>query len=337
MSRHNNKNIKDRLGLVLGRRLLLGLLGSMFLASPLAAQQSYPNRPIRIVVGFPAGSSSDVAARVAGQKISDILKTPVVIENRPGGSSDVAAKYVASADPDGYTLYLSTVANVINFASKGQASVDIATSMTPLGQIGEVPNILVVHPSVDAKTVGDVIRLAKAKPGDLTYASAGSGSALHMAAELFSAMADVRMLHIPYQGSAAAMSDLLSGRTSIMFAPASTVLELIKTGKLRAIASTGSKRSDSTPDLPTISEEGLKGFESSVWFGLMSPNGLPKDVSETLEKAVLEASKSSDVKAQFAPLGIDAIPHNRADFTAYIRAEADKWAKVIQNNGLKLN
>ena len=242
---------------------LFAAAGAATAVMPAAAQQSYPNRPIHIIVGFQAGSSSDVAARVVGQKLNEILKTMVVVENRPGGSSDVAAKAVAAATPDGYTLYLATVANSINFAAKGRTTTDVSSELIPLAQIGEVPNILVVNPDVQARTISDVIRLAKEKPGELAYASAGSGSALHMAAELFSTMTGVRLLHVPYQGSAAAMADLLTGRTSLMFAPASTVMEFIKSGKLRAIASATAKRLASAPDLPTAAEQGA--HQSTNW------------------------------------------------------------------------
>jgi tripartite-type tricarboxylate transporter receptor subunit TctC len=316
---------------------LLAAAGSTAAVVPGVAQQNYPNRPIRIIVGFQAGSSSDVAARVVSQKLSEIFKSAVVVENRPGASSDVAAKAVAAAAADGYTLYLATVANTINFASKGQAATDVASRLMPLAQIGEVPNILVVNPGVQARTVADVIRLAKEKPGELPYASVGSGSALHMAAELFSTMTEVRLLHVPYQGSAAAMADLLTGRTALMFAPASTVLEFVKSGKLRAIASATSKRMASLPELPTAAEQGLPGFESSVWFGILAPRGLPEPIAKTLETAILQATASPDVIAQFRTQSIDVIQRGQADFTAYIKAENEKWSKVIQVRGLKLD
>lgn len=302
-----------------------------------AQSQNYPDRPIRILVGFQAGSSSDVAARVIAQKLGDLLKTPVVVENRPGASSDVAAKAVAASAPDGYTLYLATVANTINSASKGAAATDITTALMPIAQIGEVPNILVVNPDVPARTVADVIRLAKEKPGELTYASTGSGSALHMAAELFSNMAGVSLLHVPYQGSAAAMPDLLTGRTSIMFAPASTVVSFLQSGKLRAIASATQKRIAGMPDLPTASEQGLPGFESSVWFGIVAPAGLPDAIAGKLEQAILQAAASPDVIEQFKPQGIEVIARDRAAFTNYVKAENAKWSKVITDRGLKLN
>lgn len=316
---------------------LLTAAGLATAASPGAAQQNYPNRPIRIIVGFQAGSSSDVAARVVSQKLSEILKSAVIVENRPGASSDIAAKAVAAATPDGYTLYLATVANTINFAAKGQAATDIASKLMPLAQIGEVPNILVVSPDVQARTVADVIRLAKEKPGELPYASVGNGSALHMAAELFSTMTGVRLLHVPYQGSSAAMADLLTGRTSLMFAPASTVLGFVKSGKLRAIASATNKRMASLPELPTAAEQGLPGFESSVWFGILAPRGLQEPIAKTLETAILQATASPDVIERFRTQTIDVIQRGQVDFTAYIKAENEKWTKVIAVRGLKLD
>ena len=316
---------------------LFAAAGAATAVMPAAAQQSYPNRPIHIIVGFQAGSSSDVAARVVGQKLNEILKTMVVVENRPGGSSDVAAKAVAAATPDGYTLYLATVANSINFAAKGRTTTDVSSELIPLAQIGEVPNILVVNPDVQARTISDVIRLAKEKPGELAYASAGSGSALHMAAELFSTMTGVRLLHVPYQGSAAAMADLLTGRTSLMFAPASTVMEFIKSGKLRAIASATTKRLASAPYLPTAAEQGVPDFKSSVWFGILAPRGLPDPIEKILETAILQATASPDVSAQFNRQSIEVIQRNQTDFTLYIKAENQKWSKVIQTRGLKLD
>jgi tripartite-type tricarboxylate transporter receptor subunit TctC len=321
------------------RKLLLGILmaGLTGFSTTAIAQQSFPDRPIRIIVGFKAASSSDVAARVVGQKLAEILHTSIVVENKPGASSEVGAKYVIASAPDGYTLYLCTVANSINFAAKSSAFTDISSAMTSIAQIGEVPNILVVNPSLDVHTVSDVIRLAKAKPGQLSYASAGSGTALHMAGELFSSLAGVQLLHVPYQGSAAAMPDLLAGRTSLMFAPASTVINLVKAGKLRAIASTGLHRAAIMPDLPTVAEQGLPGFESSVWFGLLGPKGLPPEIAKKLETSVLAAAASTDVKEKFAVQGIDVIPRGQSDFNKYIKAEDEKWGKVIKDRNLHLN
>ena len=306
-------------------------------AAPARAADAFPDRPIKIVVGFTAGSSSDVSARIIAAKIAEDMKASVLVENKPGASSEIGARYVASAAPDGYTLYLGTVANCINYAAKSDGFTDLASGLEPIAEFGEVPLILVATPSLAAHSVKDVIKLAKEKPGELSYASAGSGTALHMAGELFSAMAGVQLLHVPYQGSARAMPDLLAGRTKIMFAPASTVVALIQEGKLRAIASTGLHRAAIMPDLPTLNEQGLPGFESSVWAGLLGPKGLPPAVAKKLEKAILSAASDPAVKAQFTKIGFDVTARNQADFTAYIKAENKKWGKVIADRQLKLH
>ncbi|HEY0224439.1 MAG TPA: tripartite tricarboxylate transporter substrate binding protein [Pseudolabrys sp.] len=320
------------------KKLLAGILVlGLTIAASAAVAQTFPDRPIRIIVGFRPASASDVAARLVGQKLGEILKVSVIVENKPGASSEVGARYVATSPPDGYTLYLGTVANSINYAAKSDSYIDLSTGLAPIAEIGEVPNVLVVTPSLDAHNVADIIRLAKAKPGELTYASAGPGTALHMAAELFSSRTGVQMLHVPYQGSAAAMPDLLEGRTSLMFVPASTVVDLVKAGKLRAIAATGLHRLELMPDLPTVAEQGLPGFESSVWSGLLAPNGLPPEVAKKLETAILAAAASPDMKDKFAIQGIDVIGRGQTEFAAYIKAENEKWSKVIKDRGLKLD
>jgi len=286
--------------------MMVCLVNSLLAVSEVCSQTAYPIKPIKIIVGFAPGSSSDVAARVVGDKLGQILGQSVIVENRPGGSSSVAAKQVSLSPPDGYTLFLCTVANVINTVAKGSSEVDIYKDLSAVSMIGSVPNMLVVHPSLGANTVNELTQLLKAKPGEIAYASAGNGTALHMAAMLFSMMADVKMIHVPYQGSNAAMSDLLAGRTTVMFVPASTVMQYVNTGKLKALASTGLKRTFVAPDIPTLNELGLAGFESTVWFGLMSPLGTPEAIEKTLNKAIDLAIQSPEVQKQFKTLGIDS-------------------------------
>jgi len=312
------------------------LANSLLAVSEVCAQTTYPIKPIKIIVGFAPGSSSDVAARVVGDKLGQILGQSVIVENKPGGSSNVAAKQVTVSPPDGYTLYLSTVANVINTVAKGSSEVDLSKDLSAVSMIGSVPNILVVHPSLGVNNVNELTQLLKAKPGEIAYASAGNGTALHMAAMLFSMMADVKMIHVPYQGSNAAMSDLLAGRTTVMFVPASTVMQYVNTGKLKALASTGLKRTFVAPDIPTLNEQGLVGFESTVWFGLMSPLGTPEAIERTLNKAIELAIQSPEVQTQFKALGIDSTYLNNKEFLAYIKSENDKWAKVIKSSNIKL-
>jgi tripartite-type tricarboxylate transporter receptor subunit TctC len=316
--------------------MMVFLVNSMLAVSEVCSQTAYPIKPIKIIVGFAPGSSSDVAARVVGDKLGQILGQSVIVENRPGGSSSVAAKQVSLSPPDGYTLFLCTVANVINTVAKGSSEVDLYKDLSAVSMIGSVPNMLVVHPSLGANTVNELTQLLKAKPGEIAYASAGNGTALHMAAMLFSMMADVKMIHVPYQGSNAAVSDLLAGRTTVMFVPASTVMQYVNTGKLKALASTGLKRTFVAPDIPTLNEQGLAGFESTVWFGLMSPLGTPEAIEKTLNKAIDLAILSPEVQTQFKTLGIDSTYLNNKDFLAYIKIENDKWAKVIKSSNIKL-
>jgi len=316
--------------------MMVFLVNSMLAVSEVCSQTAYPIKPIKIIVGFAPGSSSDVAARVVGDKLGQILGQSVIVENRPGGSSSVAAKQVSLSPPDGYTLFLCTVANVINTVAKGSSEVDLYKDLSAVSMIGSVPNMLVVHPSLGANTVNELTQLLKAKPGEIAYASAGNGTALHMAAMLFSMMADVKMIHVPYQGSNAAMSDLLAGRTTVMFVPASTVMQYVNTGKLKALASTGLKRTFVAPDIPTLNEQGLAGFESTVWFGLMSPLGTPEAIEKTLNKVIDLAILSPEVQTQFKTLGIDSTYLNNKDFLAYIKIENDKWAKVIKSSNIKL-
>ena len=316
--------------------MMIFTVNALLAVSEANAQTTYPMKPIKIIVGFAPGSSSDVAARVIGDKLGQILGQSVIVENKPGGSSNIAAKQVTLSPPDGYTLYLSTVANVINTAAKGSSEVDLSKDLSAVSMIGSVPNILVVHPALGVNTVNELTQLLKAKPGEIAYASAGNGTALHMAAMLFSMMADVKMIHVPYQGSNAAMSDLLAGRTTVMFVPASTVMQYVNTGKLKALASTGLKRTFVAPDTPTLNEQGLAGFESTVWFGLMSPLGTPEAIEKTLNKAIELAIQSSEVQSQFKALGIDSAYLNNKEFLTYIKSENDKWAKVIKSSNLKL-
>lgn len=316
--------------------LMVFLVNSLLAVSESSAQPAFPTKPIKIIVGFAPGSSSDVAARVVGDKLGQILGQSVIVENKPGGSSNVAAKQVSLSPPDGYTLYLGTIANVINTVAKGSSEVDLSKDLSAVSMIGSVPNILVVHPSLGVNTVNELTQLLKAKPGEIAYASAGNGTALHMAAMLFSMMADVKMIHVPYQGSNAAMSDLLAGRTTVMFVPASTVMQYVNTGKLKALASTGLKRTFVAPDIQTLNEQGLVGFESTVWFGLMSPLGTPEAIEKTLNKAIDLAIQSPEVQGQFKALGIESTYLNNKDFLAYIKSENDKWAKVIKSSNIKL-
>ena len=299
-----------------------------------AADANYPSKPVKVLVGFSAGSATDVAARAVSEAMSRRLGQPFVIDNKPGAASEIAAKAAATAPPDGHTLLIATIANTINRGFPNSTSTDLAKDLVPVTMIGSVPNLLVVTPSLGVSSVDELIRAAKAKPAEITFASSGNGTSPHLSAELFSSMAGVKMVHIPYKGSTPAVTDLMAGHVQVMFSPASTVLPYIKAGKLRALASTGAKRTDVAPDLPTIGELGLKGFETTVWFGIVVPPRTPPDIVAKIQSAAHEALDSPQVQALFRAQGIDPVKSTPQEFARLIETETGKWAKVIRSVGI---
>jgi tripartite-type tricarboxylate transporter receptor subunit TctC len=297
------------------------------------ASADYPERPVRVVVGFSPGASSDVAARIVAEELSRSLGQRFFVENRPGASSNTAAASVAQADADGYTLFLGSVANAINVSLK-PSSVDLRKDLKAIALLCALPSILVVHPSVKANTVKGLIALAKAEPGKLNYGSAGPGTAPHLSGELFKAMAGIDMVHVPYTGTAQAAQDLIAGRLHLMFSPASTALPHIEAGNLRALAWTTSSRGPSLPDLPTVAESGLPGFETSLWFGLLAPVATPDPVRDRLAEAVSRAVKSEAVIKSFRAQGIEPLDGGPSAFAKYIAEETARWADVVVKAGL---
>jgi tripartite-type tricarboxylate transporter receptor subunit TctC len=311
------------------------LAGLMFLPSTSAGQDAYPARPVHFIVGLAAGSSTDVTARVIANKMTQILGQQFVVENRPGASGNIAAGFVANAPKDGYTLLLGSVATAINVSLFHNQSFDLVRDFEPVTLLATVSNILLVHRSLGVHNLDELIALAKAKPGEIFYASSGIGTSSHLSAEMFNSMANVRLVHVPYQGSSQAMSDFIAGRTSVIFTPAPTAVSLMKMENVVALASTQLKRAGIAPDLPTIDELGLKGFDTGTWYGLYSPKGAPKQVIATLSHAANEALRSEDVLTAFKPQGIDALGGTPEQFGSYLHSEIDKWADVVQKEGLK--
>jgi tripartite-type tricarboxylate transporter receptor subunit TctC len=308
-------------------------------AAALAALPSladdYPTRPIRVVVGFSAGSGADISARVVGQRMGQILGQQIVVENKTGAGSSLAAEQVARAPKDGYTLLMATIANVINAVVNPNLSFDFRKDFAPVVRLTTTPNILVVHPSVGVKSVKELIDLAKAKPDQLSFASSGVATGTHLAAELFKVMTGVKMVHVPYAGSPQAVTDLLAGRVQVFFSPASTVLQHVREGKLVALASTEAKRAAMAPDLPTMAEAGLPGFETGLWFGLVAPVGTPKEIIDKLARAGNEALKADEVGKALAPQGIDLVGGSPEEFARYLDGEMKRWATVAEAAGLK--
>jgi tripartite-type tricarboxylate transporter receptor subunit TctC len=307
------------------------------LASSAQAQATYPNRPVKVVIGFPPGTAADVIARILSQKLTQILGQQFVVENRPGASSTIGTEMVVRSANNGYTLLLGSVANTINASLLKDLPFNFAADLAPVSLVASAPNILAVHPSLPVHNVQQLIVLAKSKPGEIFYASSGNGTAPHLSGELFNLMTGTKLAHIPYKGSSEAVADLLAGRVAVTFSPASTVLPHIKAGTLRALASTGARRATAAPDLPTVAESGFPGFETAVWFGLLAPASTPGDIIERLASAVAEARTAEDVKAQFATQGIDPMTGGPKEFAAYIRSETEKWAKVVQASGARVD
>lgn len=316
------------------RRMLVALAASALVAAaPAQAQTAYPSRPIHLIVGFAAGGPTDVLARLIGNKLSEILGQQVVVENRTGASGNIATQSVVRAANDGYTILMGSNSNAVNESLFKNLLFKFAEDLVPVAPLAEAPTVLVVHPSLEVKSVKDLITLAKSKPGQIMYATAGKGTTTHLAGELFNLMAGVQLTPVPYKGSGETTRDLLTGQIKVMFSPVPPVLALIQDGRVRGIASTGLQRPGILPALPTVAESGLDGFDMRMWFGLMAPNGTPEDIVDTLSRAASEALKSDAIKTGFAKQGYDPLPGTRQEFGKFIRDEIDKWGKVVATFG----
>lgn len=311
------------------------LAAALLCVAPGATAQSYPVKSIRVISGFPPGSGADITARIIGARLSDALGQQVVVDNRPGAGSNIAAEIAAKSPADGYTLFIGTVANTINATLYSKLPFDFARDFAPVALTTAAPNVLVVHPSVPAKSVKELIALARSRPGQLNFASAGTGTAPHLSGELFNAMAGVRMVHIPYKGSPPAVTDLLAGEVALMFSPSSTVLPHVKTGRLRALAVSTATRLPSLPELPTVAESGLKGYETITWFGFVAPARTPPAVVARLNAEIVKVLALPEVRNLFASQGIETLGGTPEQFAEYIREEIAKWAKVIRLSGAR--
>ena len=316
-------------------RFLLGLLVILGLPAPVAAEGDYPSRPVKIVVGFGPGSAADLTARVLAQRLSKTMGQQFIVENKPGGGSTVAAEQVARGPKDGYTLFMGTVANVINGVMQPNLNFDFAKDFAPVVYTTSSPNILVVHPSTGVSNVKELIALLKAKPEQIFYGSSGVGTSPHLSGELFNMMAGTKMVHVPYSGSAQAVTDLLAGRTQVMFSPASTVLQYVAAGQLKALASSERTRASAAPDLPTVAEAGLPGFDTSVWFGVVGPTGVSREVVDKLSASIGEALKNDEVTKPLQTAGLDIKGGTPEDFIVFISGETKKWTEVVTSAGLR--
>ena len=311
----------------------LSLLGKTLFAM----DDDYPNKPIRLVVGFPSGSSADVTARITSKKAGEILGQNIVVENKPGASSNIATETVVRSQGDGYTLFLGSVANTINSGMGKNLPFNFSTDLSPVVLLTSLPNILVVHPSIGVSSVQELISLAQKKPYELNYASSGNGTSPHLSGELFNQIANVKLSHVPYKGSSQAITDVLSGLVPIMFSPASTALPYLSNGSLKALAVTSGKRSSIVPKLPTLSESGLSNYDTSVWFGILAPVSISKKNLDKINLSFNQALQSQEVKGLLLTQGMDAIGGSKEEMAKYISQETDKWSKLIKSAGVTMD
>ena len=316
---------------------ILFLLAACTSGTALAQTAAYPTKPIRIVVPFAPGGATDIVGRAVGQKLTEAFGQPVLVDNRPGAGGNIGSELVARSAPDGYTLLIAGVGpNAINPSLYAKIGYDPIADFTPVTLVAMVANLLVLHPSVPARTVKDVVALAKARPGKLTQASSSNGSAGHLAGEMLKVMAGIDMLLVPYKGSAPALVDLIAGQVDLMFDNMPACLPHVKSGRLRAVATTNAKRTPVLPDLPTVEESGYPGFEAGSWFGVMGPGRMSPEIVSRLSGVILKSLTAADMRERLSGQGAEPVGGPPEQFAAHVRAEVAKWAKVIKAANIRL-
>ncbi len=299
------------------------------------AQAGFPARPIRIVSIFAPGGGNDGICRAVAAKMSENLRQQVIVENRPGANGIIGTELVARAAPDGYTITLIPSGHAVNASLVAKLPFDSIRDFTPLSLAGSSPMVLALHPSVPAKSVRDLIAVAKARPGQLTYVSAGIGASGHLAGALFETMTDTRMLHIPYKGMALAVSDLIGGQVTLSFGTSLSMVQHVRSGRLRALATTGAVRSPALPELPTVAEAGVPGYEASLWYGFVGPARLPPEIAQRLSAEIAAAVNAPDVRERLAHQGVDARASSADEFGRLMVTDLDRWAAVVKRVGIK--
>jgi tripartite-type tricarboxylate transporter receptor subunit TctC len=313
------------------------LVAVITVALPATAQQ-YPARPIRMIIGFPPGGGTDIVGRIVGQRLSEVLGQQILPDNRGGASGQIAAELTAKAPPDGYTVMMAHIAAISILPSLyPKMPYDAARDFAPITLVAIGPNLLVVHPSVPVKNVKELVAFAKARPGQLHYASPGAGTVQHLAAELFKLQAKVDMLHVPYKGSGQSIVDLIAGHVHLNFDSVPPVLPHVRSGRLRALAVTSEKRFSILPDIPTVTEGGVPGFDMSTWWGLVAPAAVSKDIIARLQAETVKVLREPGVKEKIAFAGADTVGNTAAEFAAYIRSERAKYARIVKDANIKLD
>lgn len=322
------------------RRTAVSAAALALLACGLAAAsgswaQAYPAKPVRLVVAFPAGGGIDTVTRLLAPKLTEALGQPMVIENRAGASGNIGTDYVAKSAPDGYTVLMAYASHASNAALFEKLPYDTVRDFQPVSMIGAVPHVILVNPSLPVKTVPEFVRLAKARPGEITYSSPGNGTPLHLATELFKVTSGIDIRHVPYKGAAPAMTSTMSGETQLTITTFVVATPLMKAGRLRGIAVASEKRVPAFPSLPTVAESGIKGTESNSWYGMLVPAGTPRPIVDRLHGALLKALAAPEVKARFAEQSVEIIGSKPEEFDKLIRDEIVKWSKVVKASGAK--
>ena len=320
------------------RRAALSLAATLAILAQhaAAAAEAYPAKPVRFVVAFPPGGGTDIIARSIAQKLAERIAQQVVVDNRPGAGGNIGTDMVAKSAPDGYTLLMGSAGPLaINASLFGKMPFNPIKDLAPVTLAASTPNLLVVHPSLRVASVKELIALAKARPGEIDFASSGHGTPAHLAGELFNSMAGVKMVHVPYKGAAPALADLLGGQVQLMFSTMPPALPHVKDGKLRALAVTSAKRSPAAPELPTVGEIALRGFEANTWHGVVVPAGTPGAIVARLNREIVAILHLPDVVERFSSQGAEALGSTPEEFAAYIKSETLKWAKVVRDSGAK--
>jgi tripartite-type tricarboxylate transporter receptor subunit TctC len=311
-------------------------MAGALLSSPAALAQAFPNKPLRLICPFPPGGAVDIASRAIAQELSKNLGQPVTVENRPGAGGNIGGAEAARANPDGYTIFMTTSGiQAINPALYAKMPFDPNKDLVPVSALVSLNNVLVLHPSIKANSVPEVIAMAKSQPGAMNYASSGSGTSIHMSGEMFKSLTGVNITHIPYKGSAPAVTDLLGGQVMMMFDNIPSAIPHIKSGKLKALATTGSKRDPLLPDLPTLAEAGVSGYESGVWFGLAVPANTPRDVVMKLNAEAIKGTRSPDFVKRMTELGYNIMGTSPEVMLDMSKAEVQRWGPIVRSSGAK--
>jgi tripartite-type tricarboxylate transporter receptor subunit TctC len=316
------------------RRALLSAAGMLLALTTVAAAQDYPTKPVRLIIPFPPGGSNDVVGRMIATKLSERLGKQIVVDNRGGAGGVIGTEAAANSHPDGYTLCIISIAHAVN-PWLYKLTYDPIKSFTPVAVLATGPNVLAVNPDLGVNSVKDLIALAKKKPGELQYASAGVGSFQHLGGELFKLEAGVDMLHVPFKGGGPAMIDVIGGHTKLLFSSLVQTTPHLKSGKLKALGTGGKTRSPILPDVPTIAEAGVPGYEATNWWGIMAPAGTPQAIVDKLHKEIVAVQQSPEVQQQFARQGASVLQMSTAEFSAFIQTEMTKWGRVVKEGKLK--